>query len=241
MTTPAKPRKSRKPSARDPRVDGAPLRSSAEPIDGRHARRLKTEARLQAALGEILHEAGPAALGVNAVAERAGVEKVLIYRYYGSLEGLMQAYAERSDFWPSLSEILGDDHALAREPDRAHAAARILGNYATALRKRPVTLDLLAWECAARNPLTIALEAVREQRSRELFAILAQAGFPFGGSAAQLSALLSAAINYLAVRSRDIAVFAGLEVRGDAAWQQLEAVFETLFRSLLAAEAVADY
>jgi AcrR family transcriptional regulator len=210
---------------------------TAEPtIDGRHARRFKTEARLQEALGEVLHEQGPGALGVNVVAERAGVEKVLIYRYFGSLEGLMQAYAERSDFWPSLTEILGEGHALAHEPDRARAAARILANYAAALRKRPVTLELLAWECAHRNPLTVALETVREQRARELFAALNAAGFSLGTNGAALSALLSAAINYLAVRSRDIAVFGGLEVRGDAAWQRIESTVESVFRALFAVE-----
>lgn len=95
-----------------------------------------------------------------------------------------------------------------------------------------MTLDLLGWECAHRNPLTVALETLREQRSQELFAVLTAAGFPLSGDAASLSALLSAAINYLAVRSRDIAVFAGLPVRGDQAWEQMEAVFEVVFRPL---------
>jgi AcrR family transcriptional regulator len=231
MAVTRRPTKSRKPN-RPPASRSA---AGDAAVDGRHARRFKTEARLQAALGAILHERGPAALGVNAVAERAGVEKVLIYRYYGSLEGVMQAYAEHSDFWPSLPEILGEDHALARAPDHALAAARMLGNYAAALRKRPVTLDLLAWECTQRNPLTIALEAVREERAQELFAVLVAAGFPMTTDAARLSALLSAAINYLAVRSREIALFAGLDVRGDPAWQSLERLYETLFRALFAA------
>ena len=63
-------------------------------VDGRHLRRLRTEQRLVSAVGELLRESGVAALGVNAVAERAGVEKVLVYRYYGGLDGLMEAYAE---------------------------------------------------------------------------------------------------------------------------------------------------
>jgi hypothetical protein len=64
-----------------------------------------------------------------------------------------------------------------------------------------IRLDLLAWECAHRNPLTIALETVREQRSLELYRRLTQLGFPADGDAQALSALLAAAINYLAVRS----------------------------------------
>ena len=43
--------------------------------------------------------AGKLALGVNAVAARAGVSKVLIYRYFESLDGLIAAYIRTHDFW----------------------------------------------------------------------------------------------------------------------------------------------
>jgi AcrR family transcriptional regulator len=203
----------------------------APETDGRRARRVRTEARLLTALEALLQAEGVAALGVNAVAERARVEKVLIYRYFGGLEGLMAAYAQRSDFWPSLDEILGADFEREFARDRAKAAARLLSNYAQALRKRPVTLDLLAWECAHRNPLTEALEAVREQRAQEVFARLAAAGVELSSHARELSALFAGAINYLALRSRQVSVFAGLGVRGDAAWQRIEAVMAVAFES----------
>jgi hypothetical protein len=69
-------------------------------------------------------------------------------------------------FWPTLQEIIGPDPGLLSDPDHAHTAARLLANYARALRKRPVTLDLLARECAHRNPLTVALESAREERAQ---------------------------------------------------------------------------
>lgn len=50
--------------------------------------RVRTEERILAAVGAILAEAGGSRrIGVNAVAARAGVDKVLIYRYFGGLEG----------------------------------------------------------------------------------------------------------------------------------------------------------
>lgn len=231
-------------AATTPRRKASPRRkprAAAEPkpadvaLDGRHARRLRTEARLFAALEALLHKGGVAALGVNAVAERADVEKVLIYRYFGGLEGLMAEYAKRSDFWPTMDEILGPDPALLRDPDPARTAAKLLGNYARALRKRPVTLDLLAWECAHRNPLTVALEVVREERTQQLFQQLTAAGFPLRGAGLALSALLSGAINYLAVRGRELEVFAGLRLGDDAAWQQIEQVMALAFRGVFEA------
>jgi AcrR family transcriptional regulator len=221
--TKSKPR--RKPSAND-------AGEHCAQTDGRHARRLRTEARLFAAFEAILRKQGVAALGVNAIAERARVEKVLIYRYFGGLEGLMAEYAKRSEFWPTLDEIIGPDPMLLRDPDRPRAAARLLGNYARALRKRPVTLDLLAWECAQRNALTVALESVREERALQLFQHLTAAGFAVHGEAAELSALLSGAINYLAVRGREIKVFGGLRVGDDAAWEHIEALMALALRGV---------
>jgi AcrR family transcriptional regulator len=215
-----------------------PLTASGEagpPEDGRRARRRRTEARLFAALESLLREGGVAALGVNALAQRSGVDKVLIYRYFGGLEGLMAEYAKGSQFWPTLAEILGADAGLLADPDRARAAARMLSNYARALRQRPVTLDLLAWECAHRNPLTVALESVREERSRELYLQLSAAGFPVHGGAAELSALLAAALNYLALRSREIKVFGGLALDGESAWRRIETIMTLAFRGVFAA------
>lgn len=214
--------------------------SSVEPpveTDGRKLRRLRTEERLVSAVGELLREGGVAALGVNAVAERAEVEKVLVYRYFGGLDGLMAAYAARSDFWPTLDELLGPGREVLRDADPARAVARVLGNYARALRKRKVTLDLLAFECSQRNALTVALEEVRERRSEELYAALVGAGFPLSGAMGAVGALFSAAINYLTVRGRDIRVFGGLPVRTESDWDAIEGAMEATFRALLGARA----
>ena len=200
-----------------------------EITDGRRLRRLRTEEKLVAAVGALLHKGGVASLGVNAVAEQAGVEKVLVYRYFGDLDGLMTAWAARSDFWPSIEELIGEGGKDLRDRDKARVGARVLANYARALRKRPVTLDLLAFECGYRNALTVALEEVREARTRELFVALKEAGVPDLG---ELGALFSAAINYLAVRGRDIRVFGGLGVHGDADWEHIEEIILEVFRAM---------
>jgi AcrR family transcriptional regulator len=199
--------------------------------DGRHLRRMRTEERLVETVGALLAEGGITALGVNAVAERAGVEKVLIYRYFGGLDGLMEAYAARSDFWPTLAELIGPHGEVLADPDRARAGARVLANHARALRRRPVTLDILAFECSQRNPLTVALERVRERRSEELSAALAQAGFPADGPIASVGALFGAAFNYLAIRGRDLRVFGGLGVHTDADWEVLVGIVEATLRA----------
>lgn len=198
-------------------------------VDGRHLRRQRTEEKLVAAVGALLRKGGVAAVGVNAVAEEAEVEKVLVYRYFGGLDGLMEAYAARSDFWPTLAELIGEHGEVLRDRDKARAGARVLANYAAALRKRPVTLDLLAFECSGRNALTVALEGVRERRTEELYAALQAAGVP---ALTELGALFAAAINYLAVRGRELRVFGGLGVRTADDWARIEEVVYEAFAAV---------
>jgi AcrR family transcriptional regulator len=62
--------------------------------------RRETERKLIEAAGRLMAREGFARLGVNAVAAEAGVDKVLIYRYFDGLPGLIRAYARQGDFWP---------------------------------------------------------------------------------------------------------------------------------------------
>ena len=46
----------------------------------------------------MIAENGFEAIGVNAIANKSGVSKILIYRYFGSVEGLLAAYLHQNDF-----------------------------------------------------------------------------------------------------------------------------------------------
>lgn len=58
-----------------------------------------TERRLLDTIGQMINESGFEKIGINAVANQSGVSKILIYRYFGSVEGLMAAYIRQHDFW----------------------------------------------------------------------------------------------------------------------------------------------
>ncbi|HJL22999.1 MAG: TetR family transcriptional regulator [Sandaracinus sp.] len=207
----------------------------AKKRDARAARREATERKLVEAVGAVLRAEGVAAVGVNAVAAAAGVDKVLIYRYFDGLEGLLKAYGRSADFWPTLDEVLGPERdALALPP--AEMARVILRRYAAALRGRPVTLDLLAWECVERNPLTVALEEARDQWSDGLLEEVAAAGFPLGPRTGAIVALFAAATNYLAVRGRELRIFSAVPIAEDDHWDFLATVMGDAVAGVLASE-----
>lgn len=184
--------------------------------------REKTEAKLIQAMAEVLAQKGFTKLGVNAVARQAGVDKVLIYRYFGDLNGLMEAYAKSSDFWPSASDLLGEGEALEQLSSMpfAEGFAEVFRRYSKAIRSRPLTLEVLSWETIDRNALTIALEDVREAMGLELMNFLAQMNPPNADWQA-IANIFSGAIHYLAIRSRKITTFSGMDITAEEDWDRL--------------------
>ena len=53
------------------------------------------------AIGSLLRTKGFQQVRVNEVADKAQVSRILIYRYFGDLDGLIDAYIRQKDFWIS--------------------------------------------------------------------------------------------------------------------------------------------
>lgn len=195
--------------------------------DARERDRGATKTRLLRAVEAVIAEEGFGAIGVNAIARRAGADKVLLYRYFGGLAGLLSAYAEDGDFWWQVDDLLAEPLPGPGEADGLpKCLAVIFARHAAFLRAHPVTLEVIAWEIAQRNELTEALESVRESRSQEMMRRLA-ARFDldvgeFLASVGPMFALLGAAANYLAARGRRLKVFNGIDLQSDEGWQMLD-------------------
>lgn len=64
-----------------------------------------TEDRIRSAAWRLLEREGLPSWGVNAVAREAGVDKVLLYRYFGGHEELLLHLLERNRFWPDPAAL----------------------------------------------------------------------------------------------------------------------------------------
>jgi len=198
------------------------------PID----RKQRTKARLVAAVGKVLAREGFRGLGVNKVAAEAGVDKKLIYRYFGGLPALIKAYSETVDFWPTVDELLGRDPGALKKlaPDRQ--LAEFFKSYLRALRKRPYTQDILAWEMLERNELTKALEGVRVRTALEYFEHL-HGDIPDEADLSAIVAVMAAAVNQLIVRSRISNYFGGIDFREEKGWERIDRALDLLLRGVL--------
>ena len=193
--------------------------------------REKTRKRLIQAVESLLWRKGFKGLGVNAVAREAGVDKVLIYRYFGGLPGLIAVFGREGDFWPSVSELAGGDpKGFSRLTFEAKLTA--LGrNFLAAMQQRPLTQEIMAWEMVERNELTVELEIIRENiilRFMEMY-------FPELDTDIDIeaiTALMGAGISYLVTRSRQIYQYSGIDLKSGAGWRRLETAMESIVRGV---------
>ena len=181
-----------------------------------------TEAALVRAIETILVRDGHTGLGINAVAREAGVDKVLIYRYFGGLPQLIEAFGKTVDFWPSEDELAGGDLAgLQALPPRARYA-QLMRNYIRAIRARPILREVLVWDAVQKSELTAVLDQIREERAVNVISALADGVSDRSDDFFAVLAILGAATNYFTVIARDTPVFAGVHLQSQEGWTRLE-------------------
>jgi AcrR family transcriptional regulator len=195
-----------------------------------------TRARLIEAVGTLLARDGFKGLGVNAVAREAGVDKVLIYRYFGGLSELIVAFGREGNFWPSIKELAGGDvEAYSRLPV-TEQLSQLSRNFMNAIRTRPITQEILAWEMVERNELTAELETIRENTMMNFFDMF----FPStdtGPDIAAMGAIIGAGVSYLVSRARQISIYNGVNLNTETGWLRLEQAMDTMIRGLFAGTA----
>ena len=84
--------------------------------------RYATRAAILASAAELVAAQGVEAVGVNALAQAAGCDKVLIYRYFGGLDGVWAALGEERMVWPRV-ELEGGNGSGGHDGDLSLADA----------------------------------------------------------------------------------------------------------------------
>lgn len=175
-----------------------------------------TEANLIKAVSELVEESGFEGLGINAIATKAGVSKMLIYRYFDSLDGLIAAYIREHDYWLNFE---------AQIPDQEHVGAFIkdmFGKQIASLRSDYTLKRLYRWELTSDNRFVKELREKREAKGLWLVdAVSKLTGHPQKETAA-MATVLTASISYLVLLEENCPVYNGLKLQEEGGWTQLE-------------------
>ncbi|MEM6264368.1 MAG: TetR/AcrR family transcriptional regulator [Bacteroidota bacterium] len=107
--------------------------------------RKNSEKKFILAVGSLLEQSGFQSIGVNSLAKEAGLDKVLIYRYFEGIEGLLNAYIPFFPDW-DLDDVTADE---------GKNASSFLLEYASFLVQNKVYLEVLRWGLVNENKLTL--------------------------------------------------------------------------------------
>lgn len=174
-----------------------------------------TEKRLLDTIGIMVAENGFEKIGINAVAARSGVSKILIYRYFGSVEGLMAAYIRQHDFWinfpgttPNREQLPGFLKEMFRQQIEQ-------------LRSDPTLRRLHRWELSSGNEIIVKLREQREQMGvNRIKQVCALTRYP-EKEMAVMASVLTASITYLVMLEEFCPVYNGITINQDSGWEQM--------------------
>ena len=196
--------------------------------------KILTRKRIIEAFGRLMARDGFEEIGVNAVAYEAGIDKVLIYRYFGNFQGLLQAFAEDADLWPSMGDLLGEKINLRRIPNLKEILVRYLHNQLKEMRRRKPTQEIMRWELLQQNSLTNSLSNLREKQMQELLNKLSFTHQPDQENDLEaMLALLNAGLTYMVLRSKTSEKYLGIDLHSNFGWKRLENIITALVDSYL--------
>lgn len=191
----------------------------------------ETRASILTAAQELLAEEGFSGFGVNALARKSGFDKQLIYRYFGGLDGLVDALGEALADWvatrlaPALPQDLG--------PEYGDLVEAVLTAYLDALRGDSLMQKLVAWELSDPSPQVRRLSDQRARAMGELVGRLRGERQPAPGlDAPALNAILIAAIQHLVLAGVTAGRFTGMPLASEADWDRAKAMLSRIVRAL---------
>nr|WP_129735453.1 TetR/AcrR family transcriptional regulator [Parabacteroides goldsteinii] len=175
-----------------------------------------TELALLNAVNTLIEDEGFENLGVNAVATKAGVSKMLIYRYFDSLDGLIAAYIQKYDYWINLEPELPDTEHLG------DFIKDLFRNQIRMLRSDYTLRRLYRWELSAKNKVIKELRERREAKGMWLVGAVSRLTNRPESEISIMATILSASISYLVLLEETCPVYNGIKLQSEDGWEQLE-------------------
>lgn len=174
-----------------------------------------TEKKILDAVGNIIIHEGFENIGVNSIAQKAGVSKMLIYRYFGSLDELITKYILQKDYWINITVDPVKSSNLSR------SIKQLFRQQIAQLREDTTLKRLYRWELSAKNASTNRLREKREQNGCQLIKIVSELTHSSEKEVAALATILSASISYLALSEELNPTYNGINLQSEKGWEQI--------------------
>jgi AcrR family transcriptional regulator len=191
--------------------------------------RNQTSQRIIDALEEVIAEKGIAGVGVNRIAEKAGVSKVLIYRYFGGLDGLLVHYVKMGRLFPLYNEATLEYLKPEHEKDLARIwYKQVLHSYRL-FRHFPTAYEVLKASVIDNEPMA---DVVSRAQDEEMSRLVDQLAFVKDVDARAISAIILGGMSYMTLLSKKDHTMLGIDLSTESGWERVEEAVKLIYTSL---------
>ena len=177
--------------------------------------RERTEKKILDAVGSIIASEGFEGIGINAVAQKAEVSKMLIYRYFGGLNELISSYLLQKDYWVNTNIDFRESSDIGK------SLKRLFREQIRQMRGDITLRRLHRWELSTADQTVRLLRERRERNGCELVKAVGELTRSPHAEVASLASILSASISYLVLMEEQTAVYNGIDLQSDTGWEQV--------------------
>jgi len=193
--------------------------------------RAATEQAILDAAKRLLAEEGFQNFGINAVARGAGCDKQLIYRYYGGLNGLVEAIGTDLGSW--VKDRIPDDTGGMFLLTYGDLIERLTLLFLDALRADPLMRRIVAWEVSENSE---QVRRLSEARSKALAGWIERMrgslAPPKGIDAQAVNAMIFAAIQHAVLSAGVSDQCAGLALKNPKDWEKAASALKRIVRGV---------
>ena len=191
--------------------------------------RAATTERIIDALEQVLTERGFEGVGINTIAETAGVSKVLIYRYFGGLEGLLAYYVGMGRLIPHYTPAWLEQIQPVQPADLAPIWSGQSLQLFRQFRSSRAAREVLKATVKENDSLA---DVVSKAQDAELTQLVNQLAFIKGSDHQATSAVILGALSYLTIQAQIDRPVIGLDLRSEAGWQRIEDAVKAIYKAL---------
>ena len=191
--------------------------------------RAKTTQRIVEALEEVIAERGLEGVGVNRVAEKANVSKVLIYRYFGGMEGLLEYYVKMGKLFPIFTPAVLDQIRPLHESDVARIWYRQVIQTYRFFRTFKAAREILKANVIENDSIA---ETTARAQDEEITRLVNQLSFVKGADTQAISAVILGAMTYLTIMAQNDRTMVSIDLRSEDGWERIENAIKTIYIAL---------
>lgn len=186
-----------------------------KPAGGKIRNTERSKKKFLAAVGKILKTQGYSRLKINDIAKVAGVDKKMIYSYFGGLDGLIDEYIRTQDFWSNVKPELTP--LLVADGGKTFAKELFMSQFDYLANNKELQ-KLLLWRLSEERKSLRKLTEDQEASGELLFTHVSD---PYFGKNAEkfraVSAILAAGMYYLNMYAEvNGSIFSGIDLKTES-------------------------